>query len=232
MSIWREVIGECKFCFRLGFKKIEVSLWSWSDIWGSEIWSSRMSSSGYIYDGVLSIDSSRPIYFSSQTAGSPLPCCHRFIPIHAKLGPLPLLASAFQWHNETGELYQLRSNFASLAFSRQSGCTGKLAKCIRSDLLRCMRRSIVNIHTHFIPTVFLIGFFIPVSSVSTLSHPPLPFPSHFSELTLIHSFFPVLNLQPTLLLCRPTRHPRPPDFPFVRIKLSDEFRELAFVEWM
>ena len=28
----------------------------------------------------------------------------RFIPLYGTAGPIPLIASAFAWHNETGEL--------------------------------------------------------------------------------------------------------------------------------
>lgn len=33
----------------------------------------------------------------------------RFIPLHAKTGPIPLIKSAFSWHNETGKQRDLSS---------------------------------------------------------------------------------------------------------------------------
>lgn len=63
----------------------------------------------------------------------------RFIPLHLKTGPVPLIKSAFTMHNETGTSLAQMSTYAALADSR-----------------------IVNIHSHFVPTIVIL-LFIPVS---------------------------------------------------------------------
>jgi hypothetical protein len=93
--------------------------------------------------------------------GTPLtPERSRFIPLHTSGGPIPLIKSAFTWHNETGTW----SSSSSLSFN---------GICQRAS---ADTTTPVNIHSHFVPTV-LILLAIPVSCCGDVS-PLLPSPRH------------------------------------------------------